>query len=164
MSNITAALNVETLQAFARENKPIAETVCLAQAFAELETERVMAYIKPLFATFEFYRDLDGDEDGERITDLDQLYLSKDDEQARAFYDAADAAHREHGFDGEKDIWPNLVAESMHTDAENCLLQAFAEFIGVSPGRFYGKLRAQALDLLMRICLQDSNAHDILNR
>ena len=52
----------------------------------------------------------------------------------------------------------------MHTDAENLLLQAFAEFIGVSPGGFYGKNRERALDLLLTVCLQGSDANEILNR
>ena len=51
------ALTINKLKNWARENRDLALTVCTARAFAELELERVNAYILPVFETYEFTKD-----------------------------------------------------------------------------------------------------------
>jgi hypothetical protein len=145
---------VKEMKKWAKDNKSLAETVALATAFAQCETERVAAYTKPIFDTYEFYADLKG-EDGERLTDPDKLYLSEDDEKCAAYYAELDKAHREHGFDGPEGHCPALVAQDLQRQAEQALLNALGEFSGVDGMDFNQslELRAKALDMAMSCCL-----------
>lgn len=148
--NNTDTLSITSIRRFARDHKGLAHTVCTAQAFAELERERVDAYTRPIFDRYTFLCE----RTGKRITDPDRLYLTDlDGANYLDYLEAVYDAHAAHGWEGPRDHCPALVAESLHTDAENCLLQAFADFIGASTASFYGDTRKRALDLLLRACL-----------
>ena len=130
---------------WARANRSLAEAVCMAQAFAECERERVDAYIRPVFDRYTFI-----DEQGKRITKPRDLFMSADD--ATEFYAACDVAHRENGFTGESGYCPALIAESMLIDAQNALIKSGAALLGID-GDIYGEHRKKMLDLLLGACL-----------
>ena len=147
-------LDINDLKKFARANRSIAETVLLAQAFAELERERVDAYVRPIFDSYTFVSDA-----GHPITDPDHLYMT-DLEGANylAYNNAVLDANVANGWTGDRDFCPALTAETLLIDAQNCLLQVFAEHIGASYNSFYGETRTKALKLLLGVCLTKTNA------
>ncbi len=148
----TNHLNVDKIKSWANAHRELALTVCTAKAFAEVEKERVDAYILPLFEGYEFMNDNDLDGSGEKITNPKHLYLSDDDELATKYYADCDRAHRAHGFDGPEGHCPSLVAESLLTEAENLLLAEVTELMGV--GEVHNlDLRAKVLDWGLSVCL-----------
>lgn len=152
MTNTKNALgiDVEQFKAWAANNRAIAKTVVSAKAFAAVERERVNAYIRVVFDSFSFV-----DEDGETITDPDDLYLCEDDDLCTAYYAACDAAHRENGFDGPEGHCPALIAEDLLRQAEDVLLGSLGELVNIDGRRFSFSLdlRAKALDLALSSCL-----------
>jgi hypothetical protein len=150
--NAMNGLSVAGLKKWAKKNKGLAKTVCLAKAFAETERERVNAYAEKLFATYEFYNDLDGS--GERLDTYHDLYLSEDEGGATKFYHELSALHVENGWTGDPEHCPALTAESLLTEAENALLASLGEFAGFDAGSLYSlELRNKALDLALTGCL-----------
>lgn len=141
-------LTVAKLKTWARKNREIARTVVTAQAFHQVERERVDAYVAPIFARYGFK-----DEDGEAIPTADRLYMCEDDAACKAFYAECDVAHRAHGFAGEPGECPALVAESLMIRAENALLESLAAFMG-APGFYTLELRAKALEIALGACLK----------
>lgn len=129
------------------EHKGLADAVCKAKAFAQVERERVHKYILPLLASFEFI-----DDQGRKITDPDKLYLSEDEARMQEFYARADEAHRANGFTGEPGVWPDLEADTLHTDAENALLDAACKFFGMQRHPI-GRKRAEFMRLVLSACL-----------
>ena len=143
--------------AWAKAHKQLALTVCKTQAFAQIERERVDAYIKPIFDSYEFY-----DDNKQRITDRTQLYLSTDEQLVARYYEECDRAHREHGYNGEPGTCPALIAEHLAIQAENALLDAACKLIGLPKGDLYvpclsnsGGLegRERALKIFLGACL-----------
>jgi len=145
-----SSLTVSMLKTWARRNKDLAMTVCKAKAFAEVERERVDAYVAVVFAGFGFK-----DEDGNAIPDARRLYLCEDDAACAAFYAACDVAHRANGWTGEEGHCPALTAENLQIQAENLLLASLGEFVGVDDGDFSRSLemRAKALNIALGVCL-----------
>lgn len=143
------------LKAWARANRSLAMTVVKAKVFAEMERERVDAYVRPIFLRYGFRDDLFEDGNGEILTDPRRLYLSKEDDRAKEFYAECDRAHREHGFDGPEGHCPALVAEDLQCRAEQLLLASLAAFQGLDDHDFSRSLdlRARALDLALGVCL-----------
>ena len=154
---------VDGLKAWAREHREMALVVAKAQAFAQVERERVDAYIVPIFVRYGFTDDLGASEskrggrrDGEPsdaprrvLTDPKYLYLSEDEERCKAYYAECELAHREHGYRGEEGTCPALVAEDIQCRAENILLDALAKFTGADGFNLSLDLRKRALDLAM---------------
>jgi len=132
------------------EHKPLAEAACKARAFAELERERVDAYVLPIFNSFSFV-----DEDGEKIEKTKYLFLSTDEAMCKTYFAACDAAHRAHGFTGPDGYCPALVAETLQSTAERALLEAGCEFFGIELFQLYSRddKRKKMLDLLLKACL-----------
>ena|SRR5581483_10804931 len=136
---------------WAKLNKPIAKAVCAAMAIAQVERERVNAYVLPIFQTYRFL-----DENGAQIDSPDKLFLSEDDAMCKAFYAACDVAHRAHGWKGSEGSCPALTAANLVIKAENALLEAGCEFLGLKemPSALYGgDKRKEMLDLLLKACL-----------
>ncbi len=125
----------------------LADALMVAMASAELERERVDAYVEPIFATYGF-RD---SRTGEPLKNSRELYRVEDlaDEQVKAFYAACDAAHRERGFTGPDGNCPALVAENAVVKAERALLEAAGRFLGFDADLCYGANRKKMLDLLL---------------
>src|SRR6267143_3368714 len=48
------AVSVADLKRWSRENAKLALAICEAQAYAEMTTARVAAYVQPIFASFDF--------------------------------------------------------------------------------------------------------------
>lgn len=92
----------EKLRTWALDNRDLAMTVCKAMAFAQVERERVDAYVVPIFLRYAF-KDAD---DGTPLTDPRRLYLSDEDARAAAFYAECDVAHRAHGVRGSGGLLP----------------------------------------------------------
>jgi hypothetical protein len=146
----TDKLTVNKLRAWARENRSLAETVLTAQAFAEIERERVDTYVAPIFARYGFK-----DDEGNAIASPRKLYLCEDDAACAAFYAECDTAHRAHGFTGGAGECPALVAEDLLTKAQNLLLDSLARFVGVDGFAGSLELREKALKLAIGSCFAD---------
>ena len=133
MTATTATINTtDALKAFAKSPafvKAAADLLC-AMAFSELERERVDAYIKPVFDRFTFtVAERFAKVPGERITKRGDLYLCDDESKCTEYFAACDASHREHGFTGEHNHCPALIADYEVTQAEWAMLKvASAEF------------------------------------
>lgn len=146
--------NLVQLKQWAIAHTRLAKAVCAAQALAQLERERVNAYVLPIFKTYRFL-----DENGAPIDCPDNLYLCKDDAMCKAYYHACDEAHRAHGWRGREGACPARVAEILLSHAEHALLEAGCELFGLPnmPAAFYaGDARKQMLDLLLGVCLRDA--------
>jgi hypothetical protein len=153
MTNTTTAtekLTVKKLRAWARKNRSLAETVLKAQAFAELERERVDAYVAPIFARYGFK-----DDEGNAIASPRKLYLCEDDAACAVFYAECDVVHRANGFTGGAGECPALVAEDLLTQAQNLLLDSLARFVGVDGFSGSLELRAKALKLAIGSCFAE---------
>ncbi len=135
----------------AREGFKLASEVLVKKAFAQLERERVDAYVEPIFAKYEFYVDIRGrGEERTRITHSDKLYQSKDEAQSARFFAELDEAHKAHGFVASgPGICPALSAEYDLTKAENALLKAAAAKFAFGDRVFWGEFRDKLLDILM---------------
>lgn len=155
MTTNPSAPSVEKLKAWAKENRELALVVVQAMAFAQVERERVDAYIEPIFLKYGFTNDFDSPRNthkGEPLTKSKDLYLSADEERCKEYYAECDRAHREHGYRGEEGTCPALVAEDIQVQAENVLLKSLEAFLGV--GGFYTlDARKRALDLALNACV-----------
>jgi hypothetical protein len=131
-------------------HKSLAMAVCAAKALAELERERVDAYVLPIFRSFCF-----ADEAGKKIEDPKYLFLSEDEAMCQAYFARCDAAHRAHGFTGPEGHCPALQAESLLISAQHALLQAGCDFLGIEVFQLYGggNQEKKMLDLLLRACV-----------
>jgi hypothetical protein len=141
--------NINEFKAWCRAHKGLAEAVCMAQAFAELERPRVDAYVLPIFERYEFK-----DEEGQPIPNPDRLYRCPDDAKCAAFYAECDAAHRANGFKGSEGVCPALQAENLVIEAEQALIRVAAVFFGIENAPLYDKKREQFLKLVLGACLQ----------
>ena len=139
---------LDEFKAWAKEHQSLALAVCKAQAFAQVERERVNAYIRPIFDRYSFKN-----EKGEPIKKPDDLYLCKDEVLCAAYYAECDKAHREHGFRGPEGHCPALVAEDMHRRAAAALIEAGVKLFDIGTAGIYGENRAKMLRLLLGACL-----------
>lgn len=139
---------VNEFKRWAKQNRPLAVNALNARAHAELERERVAAYIRPVFESFTWPAGMDG----HAITGHKDIYLCEDEELCRRYFDACDAAHRLHGFTGPKDHCPALVAESEQIQAENLLLREGCALMGIERESLFGDLRARFLETLLGAC------------
>lgn len=151
MSNL-GKITPDGLKAWVRANRELALAVCKVRAFAELERERVDAYVRPIFERYAFRNDLGGRTAGEVLTNPREIYLSEDEERCAAYFAEVARAHQEHGWRGDPEHCPALVAEDLLVKAENALLESLAEFVGVD-GFWNLDLRKRALDLALTTCI-----------
>lgn len=155
-------LTIQKLKQFSADPvfQNCARAAMMAQAFAQLERERVDAYIQPLFEIYTFTVSPDmcgrGDRDaGQVITDRGRLYLAPD-SQTTPFYRECDKEHRKHGFTGPEGHCPALTAEHLQIIAENNLLDyglAGLE-LGFDRSALWGEKRKKMLDLLLGMAAQ----------
>lgn len=141
---------IKEFKAWSRMHHGLAYAVIQAKAFAQVERERVNAYILPLFNSFRF--STADTLDGRPINDPEHLYLCKDEELCKDFYEACDKAHREHGFTGKHGHCPALMAEHLQIIAENALLDAGCKLMGIESG-LYGENREKMLEILLGACM-----------
>lgn len=153
------SLTLDDFKAWAKDNASLAKAVLMAQAYAELTRERVDAYIRPIFDSYQFKEDctFDGKHtpSGKLLESPKQLYLC-DDPLIGAFYDDCDKAHREHGFKGPKGHCPALRAENLLMQAQQHLIDSGAELMGIDSHAVYGDDRKKLLKLLIGACLKET--------
>ena len=94
--------------------------VIVRTAHAESVAAHVSSYILPAFAEFRPFYD-----EGERITDPEDLYLS--DDPADDWYVHCDTLHRDNGYTVEPEFCPASMAASAKVDAESKLIALFTD-------------------------------------
>jgi len=150
-----ATLTLPNFKQWAKDCAPAAKAVLMAQAFAELERERVDAYIAPIFARYTFPVKADWQESyGPVVKERKDLYLSDAEDLCANYYEDCDKAHREHGFTGPKGHCPALVAENLHRVTQCALIGLAEPLTGISPDAVYGEDRAKYLNILLGACAQ----------
>lgn len=140
-----------TLAAFKRfsaDVAPAAKAVLMARVFAEMERERVNAYVLPIFQSFAFHYAKRWGKSG-LIEKPEHLYLCDDEPMTAAYFKECDTAHRAHGFTGPDGHCPALHADALVIAAENALMQIAEHMFGIEVGSVYGENRAKYLDLLI---------------
>ena len=158
----TVTVKTPTLAAFKRFSKdiaPAARAVLMARIHAEMERERVNAYVLPIFAGYKFTNKRTNDV----IASPDDLFMvdDLDDPLVLAFYADCDDAHRAHGFTGPKGHCPALVAENLVMAVERELLKLGSDMFGVKFEDTYGDDRKKALELLIGSALKAENDRSI---
>ncbi len=146
----TTTPTLDTFKQWAKDVQPAAKAVLMARVFAEMERERVDAYIRPIFEGYHFdtlpkIHDYTGP-----INDVDHLYLCADEMQVAAFFAECDTAHRAHGFTGPEGHCPALTAEHLVIVAEQCLMDLAKPLFGIED--VYGENRTKYLELLIGAC------------
>lgn len=143
-------------KSFCKDVAPAARAVLMARVFAQMERERVDAYILPIFARYSFTVAAKWAERGiEAIRKPRDLYLSDDEPQVAAYFADCDEAHRAHGFTGPQGQCPALVAEHLVITAENLLIGLGESLFGVQVHMLGLDERAKYLDLLIGAALKE---------
>lgn len=164
MSNSTATLsladatktwNPDLLKAFAanKQTRAVLKALDRARTYAIVTRVLVNGYVAPIFATYEFYNDLEASRRGldrARITEEKNLYLSEDKAGCERFYAECFAAARANGYDVVDGQCPALVAENGVTKLENALLTWASTFFGFDFKKCHGALRERAIALFAR--------------
>jgi hypothetical protein len=149
-------VNVEQFKQWAKDVQPAAKAVLMARVFAQMERERVNAYVQPILASYAFKADaFDGKFRGgnETITKSSDLYLTED-PRLPEFYAACDKAHRDHGFTGPDGHCPALTAEHLLVQTEQALIELAKPLFGIDD--VYGENRTKYLELLIGACFAKS--------
>ena len=143
--------NLDEFKAWAKAHRMDAMTVCAAQAIANVERERVDAYIRPIFDRFTFLNK----RTGEQITNPDDLYLAEDPrlDEGGEYWEACDAAHRDHGFTGKRYYCPALIADPDLIKSQNKFLRLGCDLFGLEDIPSMPDHRKKMLDLLLGACL-----------
>jgi hypothetical protein len=151
---------LEEFKKWSRDCEPAARAVLMARVFADMERERVAAYIEPLFRSYHFEIDPKWRERGiePTIKTSHDLYLADlDDPLVAAFYADCDKAHRDHGFTGPAGHCPALRAESLVRETERALMDLADPLFGIGSD-LYGDNRAKYLELLIGACFARDRA------
>lgn len=146
---------LEQFKAWAKDCAPAARAVLMARVFAQMERERVDAYIRPIFDSYRFTVAKEwrhGPEKDSIITRPKDLYLSDDEVLCAAYFEDCDKAHRAHGFKGPHGHCPALTAEHLVMVAESALIGLAKPLFGLED--VYGDDRAKYLELLIGACLK----------
>ena len=159
-------VSLQEFQQLARDIAPAARAVLMARVYAQMERERVDAYVRPIFDSYGFvcgslsdgWRG--GPEPGTPITDMDHLYLCTDDARLAEYYAECDTAHRAHGFTGPHGHCPALTAANMALQVESALIDLTQPLFGVDSSNLYGENRKKYLELLIGACLKAEKEND----
>jgi hypothetical protein len=139
---------------FSRDIAPAARAVLMARVHAQMERERVNAYVRPIFDAYGFeYGAIAHGRTG-RIPNPEHLYMADDGPEIAAYYDECDQAHRAHGFTGPAGHCPALRAEALVVRVENMLIELAQPLFGVDVTQVYGENRSKYLDLLIGAALK----------
>lgn len=152
---------IDQFKLWARQQRPLAETVVLAQAYAQTKRAQVDAYLAPIFEARTFPIRAEWADKAFTMRSYHDLYLCDDEVLCAEFYDRCDEAHRAHGWNGPKGHCPALEAEYLLMQAEHALMDAADPLFHI--GRpVLMEQRTKYLDLLLGACLVHSSARDIL--
>lgn len=171
------SVSVAALKQWSRDNAKLALAICEAQAYAEMTTARVAAYVQPIFDSFAFICEgtmaerfdaspRTGDTEkwvGRKIKspkdeEFTMLHGREESEEIqsklRRYYEALDAEHRRQGYQElEPGHCPGLEAQHLHTQAENALIESAHDLFDIESYQLYGDMRTRYLDILMRSCI-----------
>lgn len=148
-------VDLHEFKQWAHDCAPAARAVLMARVFAEMERERVNAYILPLFQSYRFtYGALFEKRAGQPIETPDRLYCADDDVQVAAYFAECDAAHRAHGFTGPAGHCPALTAEHIVIEAECALIELARPLFGIDSSQVFGDDRSRYLELLIGACVK----------
>jgi hypothetical protein len=141
---------------FSRDIAPAARAVLMARVFAQMERERVDAYIRPIFDRyrFEYGPDITRGHLTGLIPHMKDLYLCEDEPGLKAYYADCDDAHRAHGFTGPAGHCPALVAENMAMRTESLLIDLSTDLFGFKSNELFGDNRKKCLDILIGAALK----------
>lgn len=143
---------------FSKDIAPAARAVLMARVFAEMERERVDAYIKPIFESYVFQYDPKWAEEERhgytgRITDIKYLYLADlESPEYKHFLMDCDDAHKAHGSTLPTGHCPALHAEWLLTQTEQALIKLAEPLFGIE--HIYGDDRKRYLELLIGAALK----------
>lgn len=145
---------IAAFKAWAKDCQPAARAVLMARVFADMERERVDAYVRPIFAGYRFEYDPEKSSRPNPMTDPKDLYLVADLEEPRvlAFYAECEEAHRAHGWQGKAGNCPALTADTLRRAAERALIDLAEPLFDVQSDRLFGDNRAKYLELLIGAC------------
>lgn len=143
---------LQQFKAFSADIAPAARAVLLARVFAQVERERVDAYILPIFRRYGFrycgeLADKCGG-DNQPVSKPGNLYLCED-KRVPEYYAECDRAHREHGFTGPSGYCPALIAEHLVITTENALIDLAGPLFDCDFQRVYGDNRKKLLEILI---------------
>ena len=144
-------VTLDQFKQFAKDIAPAARAACMAKAFAQLERERVDAYILPIFQSYNFQYEgklaercgLSGP-----VKTPHDLYLVEDETLLKCYYADCDEAHRAHGFKGPIGHCPALTAENLLMETESLLMDLAKPLLGLDRN-IYGENRKKLLDILI---------------
>lgn len=165
---------LDEFKKWSRDNARLALAVLETQAAAEVIKADEAAYIQPIFDNFNFIFEGNSVERldtrrGEKLAgkpilspdDFNFCLLHGDDEsneikaKLRAYYEACDAAHRDHGYrDLPKGHSPTLRAEHLHRQAEWALMDSAGPLFGLTDHPHMPDQRKQYLELLIGSCIK----------
>ncbi len=146
-------VTLEQFKKFSLDVAPAARAVLMARVFAEMERERVDAYIRPIFDSYGFtYGAITRGELSGLIPDPKHLYLADDGPIVADYYAECDAAHRAHGFTGPQGHCPALIAENLVITTERLLIELAEPLFGIKD--VYGENRVKYLELLIGAALK----------
>lgn len=126
-----AGMNHNLNTVVTHEVKALVSAYLLARAYAELTRERVNTIYREILTQCPVYADRTGDQ----IFSPDKLYLCSDDALVRDARDEANKRERASGIkpaDMPDDYCPALVAESLLSDVESCLIDASGAAFGIT--------------------------------
>lgn len=146
---------LEQFKAWAKIHKKLAMTVVAAKAVAQVTRERVDEYTQPIFEKYGFKADSEvmkkTPDYGKPLDTPKDLYMT-DDPRCTEFYAECDEEHKRQGFDVKPGYCPALVAENALIKAENALLEAGSELMGVNLIGISLENRKKALEILLGAC------------
>lgn len=140
---------------FSKDVAPAARAVLMARVYAEMERERVNAYIKPIFESYDFQYCALGNRCGltGRIADIKDLYLTDlEAPEYKHFIQDCDDAHKAHGSKLPAGHCPALHAEYLQVQVEQALINLALPLFGVE--NVYGEDRKRYLELLIGAALK----------
>lgn len=151
---MTAAPSVDQFKTWAKDCAPAARAVLMARVFADMEKERVNAYIRPIFDRYKFTLDPRWNDAGYTIRGPEHLYLCDlDSVEVANFYAECDEAHIAHGWKGKAGHCPALTAQTLVNTTERLLIELAESLCGIKNEQLYGDDRAKYLELLLSSCL-----------
>jgi hypothetical protein len=152
---ITKQPTLAEFQQWAKDCRPAAKAVLMARVFAEMERERVDAYVRPIFDRYQFQYSQSVELRSGRVGVIDSpkdLYLCDDEPGLKAYYQDCDEAHRQHGFRGPEGHCPALRAEHLLCVTERALMDLARPLFDIDPDHVYGDQRAKYVELLIGGC------------
>ena len=140
---------------FSKDIAPAARAVLMARVYADMERERVNAYILPIFKSYGFtYGAIARGQREGLIPTPHDLYLADDGPIMQDYYAECDAAHRAHGFKGSQGHCPALVAENLLMITERALIDLAESLFGIGSNDVFGDDRKKYLELLIGAALK----------